>query len=484
MDTNTPADFDLEMTPEQFRELGYQAVDMIAANLDRIQKRLEPARRAVPAELREELLHQPLPQHGSDPRELLDYFEKNIQPYPLGHINPRFFAWVNSPAAPISVLGEFLAASMNSSTAGGDQASVYIEHAVLDWLKEIMGFPLSSGGILVSGGSMASTVGLAVMRNVKAGTGDVRARGLQAESAPMVVYTSTEGHSCIQKAVELLGLGTDNLRRIPVDADYRMDMAQLARQIQADRELGLRPVCVAASAGTVNSGAIDPLDAIADLCQAEDLWFHVDGAYGGIGILSEQSGHLYKGIERADSLGIDPHKWMYMPVECGCALVKDRQAMRDTFSAVAPYLRDDRQMPWFSEFGPQQSRAFRALKLWLGIKQIGVEGYRYLISRDIQLARLLRQKILARPAFELLSDGPISVTCFRYHPADVADLDALNRSVMDIVQRNGDVYMTSTQLNGVFTLRANIINFRTSEADLDFLLDAVAQAGKEALAGG
>jgi glutamate/tyrosine decarboxylase-like PLP-dependent enzyme len=158
--------------------------------------------------------------------------------------------------------------------------------------------------------------------------------------------------------------------------------------------------------------------------------------------------------------------------------------MRDTFSAVAPYLRDDRQMPWFSEFGPQQSRAFRALKLWLGIKQIGVEGYRYLISRDIELARLLRQKILARPDFELLSDGPISVTCFRYHPAGVADLDAFNRRVMDIVQRKGDVYMTSTQLNGVFTLRANIINFRTSESDLDFLLDAVAQAGKEALAGG
>lgn len=483
MNTDIPADMNLEMTPEQFRQLGYQAVDLIAANLDRLQKRLEPARRAVPEDVREELLHQPLPQHGSDPQDLLAYFEKNIQPYPLGHINPRFFAWVNSPAAPISIIGEFLAASMNSSTAGGDQSSVYLEHAVLDWLKEIMGFPLSSGGILVSGGSMASTVGLAVMRNVKAASGDVRAKGLQQESAPMIVYTSTEGHSCIQKAVELLGIGSDNLRRIRVDADCRMDVGLLARQIQADRQQGLRPVCVAASAGTVNSGAIDPLDQIADLCQAEGLWLHVDGAYGGIGILSEQSGYLYKGIERADSLGIDPHKWMYMPVECGCALVRDRQAMRDTFSAVAPYLRDDCQMPWFSEFGPQQSRGFRALKLWLAMKQIGVEGYRRLISRDIQLARLLRQKIQTRPDLELLSDGPISVTCFRYHPAGVDDLDALNRSVMAIVQRKGDVYMTSTQLNGLFVLRANIINFRTSEADLDFLLDAVEQAGREVLAG-
>jgi glutamate/tyrosine decarboxylase-like PLP-dependent enzyme len=481
MNTDIPADMNLEMTPEQFRQLGYQAVDMIAANLERLQKRQEPARRAVPADLREELLHQALPQHGSDPEDLLAYFEKNIQPYPLGHINPRFFAWVNSPAAPISVIGEFLAASMNSSTAGGDQSSVYLEHAVLDWLKEIMGLPLSSGGILVSGGSMASTVGLAVMRNVKAASGDVRARGMQKENAPMIVYTSSEGHSCIQKAVELLGIGSDNLRRIPVDADYRMDVAQLARQIQIDREMGLRPVCVAASAGTVNSGAIDPLDEIADLCQSEGLWFHVDGAYGGIGILSEQSGHLYKGIERADSLGIDPHKWMYMPVECGCALVRDRQAMRDTFSAVAPYLRDDRQMPWFSEFGPQQSRGFRALKLWLAMKQVGVEGYRRLISRDIQLARLLREKIQARPALELLSDGPISVTCFRCRPAGVSDLDDFNRAVTAIVQAKGDVYMTSTQLNGIFVLRANIINFRTSEADLDFLLDAVEQAAAEVM---
>jgi len=481
MEASIPDEMNLEMTPEQFRQLGYQAVDLIAANLERLQQRLEPARRAVPAEVREELLHQPLPRGGTPPADLLDYFEQKIQPYPLGHINPRFFAWVNSPAAPISVIGEFLAASMNSSTAGGDQASVYLEHAVLDWLKQIMGLPLTSGGILVSGGSMATTVGLAVMRNVMAASGDVRARGLQAEPGPMIVYTSTEGHSCIQKAVELLGLGTDNLRRVAVDADYRMDVEALKAQIQADRARGLRPVCVAASAGTVNSGAIDPLDAIADVCKAEGLWFHVDGAYGGIGILSEQSGHHYKGIERADSLGIDPHKWMYMPVECGCALVRDRQAMRDTFSAVAPYLRDDRQMPWFSEFGPQQSRAFRALKLWLAIKQIGVEGYRHLISRDIELARLLRRKILARPGLELLSDGPISVTCFRCRPHGIGDLDAFNRAVIEMIQRKGEVYMTSTQLGGKFSLRVNIINFRTNEADLDFLLDCVEAAAKELL---
>ena len=485
MDTPIPPEFDLEMSPESFRKLGYRAIDLIAENLERLQSREEPARRAVPEVLREELLHAPLPQTGSDPADLLEYVAQNVLPYPLGHINPRFFAWVNSPAAPISVLGELLAASMNSSIAGGDQSGVYIEHAVLDWLKEIMGFPLSSGGILVSGGSMASTVGLAVMRFVKAQSQDMRGKGMSQESSPMVVYTSSEGHSCIEKAVELLGIGHDYLRKIPVDADFRMDMAALTAQIRTDRANGLRPVCVAGSAGTVSSGAIDPLDAIADLCAAEDLWFHVDGAFGGVGILSEQSHAFYKGIERADSLGIDPHKWMYVPVECGCALVRDRQAMRDTFSAVPPYLRDDRKMPWFSEFGPQQSRGFRALKVWLAIKQIGVEGYRYLISRDIRLTAYLRERIRACADLELLSDGPLSVTCFRYHPsgangADPAALDALNRAVMAIVQRNGVVYMTSTALNGQFVLRANIINFRTAESDLDALIDAVLAAGREA----
>lgn len=472
----------LELTPEQFRQLGYQAVDLIAANLERLQTRQEPARRPVPADLREQLLTQPLPQTGSEPAELLEFVGQHILPYPLGHINPRFFAWVNSPAAPISVLGELLAAGMNSSTAGGDQASTYLEHAVLNWLKEIVGFPQDSGGLLVSGGSMATLVGLAVMRHVKAQTGDMRGQGLHHENAPMVVYTSTEGHSCITKAVELLGIGHNYLRKIPVDADFRMDVGQLERQIQADRQAGLHPVCVAASAGTVNTGAIDPLDRIAEVCRQENLWFHIDGAYGGVGILAEQASHWFKGLEQADSLGIDSHKWMYIPVECGCALVRNKQAMRDTFSVVPPYLRDDRQLPWFSEFGPQQTRGFRALKLWLALKQIGLAGYRHLITRDVSLAEMLRTKIQARPDFELVATGPLSITCFRYAPAGSPDLNALNRAILEIVQREGQVYLTSTELNGQFVLRACIVNFRTVEADLDFLLDCLAQAGRQVLA--
>ncbi len=480
MDMENGSGQPLDLTPEAFRALGHRAIDLIAEALERLQAREDPVRRPVPPEVRKRLLDEPLPQTGVDPGELIELVGRDILPYPLGHIHPRFFAWVNPPAAPISVLGELLAAGMNSSVAGGDQAATYVEHAVLSWLKEIVGFPRDAGALLVSGGSLAMIVGLAVMRHVKAQTGEMRARGMQQEPAPMVVYTSTQAHSCVDKAVELLGIGHDFLRKIPVDADYRMDVDRLARRIAADRRKGLHPVAVVGSAGTVNTGAIDPLDRIAELCAREGLWLHVDGAYGGVAILAEPVEDLFSGIERADSLGIDPHKWLYIPAECGCVMVRNAAAMQATFSVVPPYLQDDRALPWFSEFGPQQTRGFRALKLWLAMKQIGVEGYRKLISRDIALAGLLREKIEARPDFKLVASGPLGVTCFRYAPVGAADLEALNRHVLRVVQEKGEVYLTSTLLDGRFVLRANVMNFRTNEADLDVLLDAITRAGKEA----
>lgn len=469
----------LDLTPDEFRSLGHRAVDLLAEALDRLQIREEPARRSVPPEIRKRLLEEPLPREGADPAELLEAVGRDVLPYPLGHNHPQFFAWVNPPAAPLAVLGELLAAGMNSSVAGGDQAATYVEHAVLSWLKEIVGFSKDAGALLVSGGSLATIVGLAVMRHVKAQTGAMRALGIRAEPAPMVVYTSAQAHSCVDKAVELLGIGSDFLRRVPVDADYRMDVDQLAARIAADRRDGLHPVAVVGNAGTVNTGAIDPLDRIADLCVREDLWFHVDGAYGGVAILAEAVRSLLSGMERADSLGIDPHKWFYIPAECGCVIVRDAAAMRATFSAVPPYLQDDRALPWFSEFGPQQTRGFRALKLWLAMKQIGVEGYRRLISHDIALASILRERIDAHPELDLVASGPLGVTCFRYAPADAADLDALNRRLLWIVQEEGEVYLTSTILDGRFVLRANIMNFRTNEADLGVLLDAIVRAGRK-----
>jgi aromatic-L-amino-acid/L-tryptophan decarboxylase len=468
----------LNLSPEEFRTLGYRAVDLVAEQLAAPPD--DPARRYVPPELRQQILEQPLPQEASDPEELLEAVARMVLPYPMGNASPRFFAWVNSPPAPIGILAEMLAAALNASVAGGDHAATYVEHATLNWLKALIGYPAESGAILTSGSSVANLIGLAAMRHVKT-QGDMRAQGFYGEQAPMVIYTSTQGHSCIEKGVELLGFGHDYLHKIPVNADFQMDIDKLRAQIAMDRAAGLRPVCVAASAGTVNTGAIDPLDELADLCSVENLWFHIDGAYGAVGILAEQTAGLYKGMERAESIAIDPHKWLYMPVECGCALVRDKQVMRDTFSLVPSYLRDDKALPWFSEFGIQQTRGFKALKLWMTLQQIGEQGYRELISRDIGLARVLQQLILLREDFELVAAGPLSVTCFRYAPNGANDLNALNRQLLEIVQREGKVYLTSTELDGKFVLRACIINFRTQESDLRFLLETLAEAGQRVL---
>jgi len=472
----------IDLSPEQFRELGYRAVDILASQLADVQSADSPVRRTFPPELRAQLLEQPLPESSKDAGELLDVFAYNILPYPMGNASPRFFAWVNSTPAPLGVLADFLASGLNSSVAGGDHAATYVEHGVLNWLKEIMRFPATSGGILTSGGTMANLTGLAVMRHVKT-QGTIRQQGLQTNAAPMVIYQSEQGHSCIQKSAELLGFGNDYLRKIPVDADYRMDVGALKAQIAADRAAGLSPICVVASAGTVNTGAVDPLDAIADVCAAEGLWFHIDAAYGGTGILAEQSGDLFAGIERADSIAIDPHKWMFIPLECGCALVKDAVAMRDTFSLVPPYLRDDTVLPWFSEFGFQQTRGFKALKLWMVMQQIGVNGYRELITQNVALTRTLQARIAARDDFELVAAGPLSVSCFRYAPPDMSadDTDTLNRELLKIVQREGKVFLISTELDGRPVLRACIVNFRTTEDDLDFLLDTIVEAGQRVI---
>ena len=470
----------LDLSPDEFRALGYQAIDILTEQLRTLPDR--PARQPVPPDLREQIMQQPLPLTGHDPAALLAQVAETIMPYPMGNVSARFFGWVNSPPAPLGVLGELLAAGLDSSVAGGDHAATYIEHAVLSWLKALINYPASSGGLLVSGGSMANLNGLAVMRHCKA-HGDIRAQGFNGQSTPMVVYTSMQGHSCIEKAIEVLGFGHDYLRKIPVNAAYQMDIAQLRAQIEADRAAGLRPVCVVASAGTVNTGAIDPLDTLADLCAEFDLWFHIDGSYGGVAAIARPE--LYKGMERADSLAIDAHKWLYIPVECGCVFVRDAQAMRDTFSLIPAYLRDDAALPWFSEFGIQQTRSFRALKVWLVMQQIGADGYRELITHDIELSKLLQDRIQARSDFELMATGPLSITCFRYvpqlvtHSAHANDaLSTFNKRLVAAVQHDGRVFLTSTVLDGQTVLRACIVNFRTMPQDLDVLLDVIAETAQ------
>ncbi len=462
----------IELSPDEFRRLGYRAVDLLAERLAGV--RAGAVRQPVPPALRDGWIAEPLPAAPSDPDALLERVARTVLAHPMGNASPRFFAWVNSPPAPLGVIADLLAAGLDPSVAGGDHAATYVEHGVLNGLKPVFGMPDAAGGVLTSGGSVATLVGLAVMRHVQSGGAD-RMRGLY-EARPLVVYTSTQGHSCIQKAVEILGLGSDRLRRIPTDADWRMDVGALRAQIAADRAAGLRPAAVAATAGTVNSGAIDPLAAIAELCDAEGLWLHVDGAYGAAAMLDPQTRPLFRGIERADSLAVDPHKWLYVPVECGCAFVRDARAMRDTFSVVPPYLRDDTALPWFSEFTVQQTRGFRALKLWMLLHRVGLDAYGRLIARDIALARSLQERIAAHPDFELVAAGPLSITCFRYRPSGAADLDARHRAIAARLQEEGHVFLTTTELGGHIVFRACIVNFRTTEADLDALLAAIAAA--------
>lgn len=471
----------INMHPDEFRLLGYKAVDLIADNLQQLDQSV--VRQPVPAALRDAIMSEPLPQDGLDAIELVERFANEVQPYPMGNSSPRFMGWVNSTPAPLGFIAELLAASLDPSVAGGDHAATYVEHAVLRWMKEIMRFPADAGAVLVSGGSVANLTCLGAMRHAVT-NGKDRAEGLNAAGAPMTLYTSTEGHSCIQKAIEILGFGSQNLRKIPVDADFCMDLEALKAQITADRQAGFRPVCVIASAGTVNTGALDPFADLADLCTEEKLWLHLDASYGGVGILAEQTASYYTGIERADSIAMDQHKWMYIPVECGCALVKDARLMRDTYSLVPDYLRDDRSLPWFSEFSIQQTRGFRALKLWMVLQQVGVNGYRKLIDQNITLANSLAEKIRAHPEFELVAKGPLSIVCFRYTPQGLAGddtqaIDALNRRLVPIIMNGGQAFLTSAELNGRPVLRACIVNFRTTEADLNAVLEAVLSAAEQ-----
>jgi glutamate/tyrosine decarboxylase-like PLP-dependent enzyme len=475
----------LDLAPASFRRLAARAADLLAADLARLQDDpLAPVRRPMDPARRARLLAQPLPEAPVAPEEVLRRFEEDVLPHPMGNGNPRFFGWVNSPPQPLAVVAELLAAGMNPSVAGGDHAATYVEHAVLRWLLELLGLDRASGSILCSGGSVANLIGLAAMRH--RALPDARRAGLRGGPA-LTLYGTAEGHACLQKAVELLGLGRDSLRAIPTDPQRRLDIPALREAIRQDRRAGRTPACVVASAGTVNTGAVDPLEAIADLCREEGLWFHVDGAYGGFGILAEQTGGaagLYRGLDRADSLAVDPHKWLSIPVECGCAIVRDKAMMREAFSLVPPYLRDDAALPWFSEFGIQQTRGFRALKTWMALQAVGASGYRREVTRQVALARTLVERIRARPGLELVAAGPLSAACFRVRlpGRSPAEEDGLQKAAAERLQAEGRVFLTTTALDGRTVLRACILSFRTTEPDLDALLDAT-EAAALAVAG-
>jgi glutamate/tyrosine decarboxylase-like PLP-dependent enzyme len=343
-------------------------------------------------------------------------------------------------------------------------------------------------GLLVSGGSMASLTCLTAARHRAAATDgwDVRAQGLRGGQAPLVLYLSEEGHSCIRKAAEVMGIGQEGVRTVPVDGSHRIDVEALRRAVARDRADGYRPFCVVASAGTVNTGAIDPLDRVAGVCREEGLWFHVDGAYGAIGAADPALAARYAGLERADSVALDPHKWLSVPVECGCALVRDGQLLRDTWSLVPPYLRTEEGkgfggLPWYSEYGFQQTRGFRALKLWMTLQHMGREGVAALVHRHVSLARRLAAAVDRTTDLARVAPVELSVVCFRYQPRGWTEgdhrLDALNKALVERIQADARVFLTGTTLRERFALRACVLHYGTTEADVDCLVDAVRETG-------
>jgi glutamate/tyrosine decarboxylase-like PLP-dependent enzyme len=410
-------------------------------------------------------------------------FAELVRPYPMGNLHPRFCAWFMGNGTPFGAVADFLAAVVNPNVGGGNHVANHVEAQVLDWCREIVGFPADASGLLLSGGSMANFVGLAVARNARAGA-DVRRDGVAAAPRRLICYSSVEVHSCVQKAVEALGLGGTALRAVPVNAAYEIEVAALEEMIAADRAAGLQPLCVIGNAATINTGSVDDLDALADLCEREGVWLHVDGAIGALLALAPQHRDLVRGIERADSVTLDLHKWLHVPFEAACVLVRDRQAHRDTFALTPEYLEHAPRglaagQLWFSEYGLQLSRGFRALKVWMSIKEHGLDRFGRLIDRNIAQAQELAALIAREPRLVLMAPVRTNIVCFRYDPGDrdEAALNALNQELLVRVHESGVAAPSYTTLGGRYCLRAAIANHRTTSADLATIVRLVSETG-------
>jgi aromatic-L-amino-acid decarboxylase len=403
----------------------------------------------------------------------------------MGNTHPRFWGWYMGTGTPFGAVADLLASALNPNMGGGNHVANLVERQVVDWCKQIVGLPAEASGLLVSGGSMANFVGLTVARSVHAGV-DVRAKGVGAIPRPLVFYASTEVHSCIQRSIEVLGLGSESLRKAPVDAHYRIDVGALREMVAQDRAGGRAPACVIGNAGTINTGAVDDLAALADLCAHEGLWFHVDGAIGAVVALSPAYAHLVRGIERADSVAVDLHKWMHIPFEAGCALVRDRGAHYRAFTLTPDYLQHQARGLasgdlWFSDYGLQLSRGFRALKVWLSFKEHGLARYGRLIERNIGQTEDLAQLVRRQPQLEVMAKGDLNVLCLRYNPGGLGEsaLDDLNEELLLRLHESGIAAPSYTRLGGKYCLRTAIANHRTSGEDLRRFVDEVLRIGDD-----
>jgi aromatic-L-amino-acid/L-tryptophan decarboxylase len=486
----------LEMSPSEFRKAGYRLIDQVAELLCTLPER-PVAPNESPTALRALLGSSSLPEHGHDASSLINEATELLFEHSVFNGHPRFMGFITSSGAPIGALGELLAAAVNPNVGASLLApmATEIEAQTVRWITEIIGYPPNCGGLLVSGGNMANFVCFLAARKAKAGW-DVRTCGMSAEnSRRLLVYTSSETHTWVQKAADMFGLGTDSIRWIPVDEELRMDTTVLRKQIQEDSEAGHLPFLVIGTAGTVSTGAVDPLPELSAICREYELWFHVDGAYGAMAaiLLDDKESMVspeLRGIREADSVAVDPHKWLYAPLEAGCALVRTPELLRDAFSYHPPYYNFDEDSTAsinYYEYGPQNSRGFRALKVWLALRQAGREGYVGMISDDIQLARRLYRIVERQPELRAFSQN-FSITTFRYVPSDLLPgsqeveqyLNALNAELLTRLQKSGEVFISNAVIGGTFVLRACIVNFRTSLEDIEALPGIVIRIGREA----
>jgi len=485
--SNDRASVPIEIQPEHFRQLGYRMVDRIAELLATINDR--PVTTSHSSDRIKEIVdsEKALPKSGAGPDQLLERAADLLISHSLYNGHPRFWGYITSSPAPIGILGDLLASAVNSNVGSWQLAPVAteIESQTVRWIASLLGYPEDCGGVLVSGGNMANFVCFLAARTAMASY-DIRSDGLAGK--PFRVYATHETHTWLEKAVDLFGFGIQAIRWVNTDSSHRMDLRDLEKKVDEDRQNGLLPVIVIGTAGTVSTGAIDPHKQMAAYCRKHKLWLHVDGAYGAFAILADGVDDEIHGLREADSIAVDPHKWLYAPIEAGCALVRNHEQMRNTFSFHPPYYRFEDDVINYVDYSLQNSRGFRALKVWLALQQVGRDGYAAMIEDDIRLAGEMYRAIASETTLERVTQD-LSIVTFRYIPDDLREraheqpvaeyLNQLNEELMNRLKRGGELFVSNAVLDGRFVLRACIVNFRTRLKDVLAMPAIVVRYGRQ-----